>query len=292
MKIKLVSNQKTRLDKFISENSDLSREQINKIIEANKCFVDGIIAKKKSQIINSRNEIILDTEITEKKIINPSLSYVYVDKDIIVINKEKNTITHGINNNHYGTLNGSIIQDYPEIKNVGDIERPGTVHRLDKGTSGLIIFSRSKESYLILKNMIKNRDIKRQYTALVDGKPTRPNAIIEAPILRDPINPLKRKVSIDGKYAKTTYKTLKNLDNFTLIDVELFTGRTHQIRVHMAEIGNPVVGDSLYGKQNKELDRPFLHSSKLNFLHPISKKELYFETELPKDLKHFLRDKK
>ena len=290
MKIKLVANRKVRLDKYISDNSDLSREQINKIIDQKNCLVDGSPALKKSQMIDIDNTIIIDTKDNLEQNNDLNLDYEYFDEDIIVLNKQKNTITHGINNNHSGTINGALIRDYPEIKTIGDLERPGVVHRLDKGTSGLIIFSRSQKSYDVLKNMIKDRKISRNYTALILGKPKSSKAIIEAPIIRDPNNPLKRKVSQKGKYSKTMYTTLKNFTKYTLLEVKLFTGRTHQIRVHMLEMGNPIVGDDVYGNKNSSLDRPFLHSSSLKFIHPTKNEEMYFESNLPEDLNNFLKE--
>ena len=289
MNIEITTSNNGRLDKLIAENTDLSRENITKLINDNKCIVNNIIAKKKSQFINTDTKIILQLPNKKNSKSKINLDYVYVDEDIMIINKPKNIITHGLNNNHFGTINGSIIDDYPEIKNVGDPERPGIVHRLDKGTSGLMIFSRNQNSYEKLKKMIINREISRNYTALIHGIPKRKEAIINAPISRDPKNPLKRKVLSGGKESKTLYKTIKCYAENTLVDVKLYTGRTHQIRVHFEELGHPIVGDKVYSNKNSSLDRPFLHSSNLEFLHPIKKNKVKFSSKLPKDLLEYLK---
>jgi len=288
MNIEIITIHSGRLDKLIAENSNLSREKITNLINDNKCIVNGIIAKKKSQIIEGNSKIILEIPNTKNQKTKIIIDYLYIDKDILIINKPKNVITHGLNKNHYGTINGSILQDYPEILNVGDIERPGVVHRLDKGTSGLMVFSRNQKSYEKLKEMILNKEISRNYIALIHGTPKRKEAIINAPIARDPKNPLKRKVLSGGKESKTLYKTIKNFSNYTLIDVKLYTGRTHQIRVHLEELGHPIVGDNVYSNKESSLDRPFLHSANLEFLHPIKNKIIKFSSELPNDLNDYL----
>jgi 23S rRNA pseudouridine1911/1915/1917 synthase len=288
MNIEIITVNNGRLDKLIAESSSLSREKISKLIIDKKCIVNGIVASKKSQIINADSKIILKLPSTKSNESKISLDYVFVDEDIIIINKPKNIIAHGLNNDHFGTINGIIIHDYPEIINVGDTERPGIVHRLDKGTSGLMIISRNQKSYEKLKDMILNREIVRNYTALIHGIPKRKEAIINAPIGRDPKNPLKRKVLSGGKESKTLFKTIRSYAEYTLVDIKLYTGRTHQIRVHFEELGHPIVGDKVYSNRISSLDRPFLHSSYLEFLHPIKKSKVKFSSKLPKDLLDYL----
>ena len=288
MNIEIITIHNGRLDKLIAESSNLSRENISKLINNKKCIVNGNIAKKKSQIIDVDTKIILELPTIKNKKTKIIIDYLYVDKDILIINKPKNVITHGLNKNHTGTINGSILQDYPEMLNVGDLERPGVVHRLDKGTSGLMVFSRNQKSYDKLKEMILNKEISRNYIALIHGTPIRNEAIINAPIARDPKSPLKRKVLSGGKESKTLYKIIKRFPNYALIDVKLYTGRTHQIRVHLEELGHPIVGDKVYSNKKSSLDRPFLHSANLEFMHPIKNKKIKFSSELPDDLKDYL----
>ena len=288
MKINIIAKRIERLDKLISSNTDFSRSEVVEIIEKNCCVVDGKIQNKKSTIISPDSKIeILSVNSYEKKTYKKINTYL-VDEDIIVVEKPANMITHRASKNNDVSLCEHIVNSYPEIKSVGDIDRPGIVHRLDKDTSGLMIIARSANAYEKLKEMIKERSISRNYEALVYGKPKLKEAIIDAPIIRDPKNPIKRRVSIGGKESKTSYRIKKNFEEYSLLDVKLFSGRTHQIRVHLEHVGHPVVGDNLYGNKKSKLKRSFLHSSKLEFFHPMSNKKLYFESPLPLELKKFI----
>ena len=288
MKINIIAKRIERLDKLISSNTDFSRSEVVEIIEKNCCVVDGKIQNKKSTIISPDSKIeILSVNSTEKKTYKKINTYL-VDEDIIVVEKPANMITHRASKNNDVSLCEHIVNSYPEIKSVGDIDRPGIVHRLDKDTSGLMIIARSANAYEKLKEMIKERSISRNYEALVYGNPKLKEAIIDAPIIRDPKNPIKRRVSIGGKESKTSYRIKKNFEEYSLLDVKLFSGRTHQIRVHLEHVGHPVVGDNLYGNKKSKLKRSFLHSSKLEFFHPMNNEKLYFESPLPLELKKFI----
>ena len=288
MKINIIAKRIERLDKLISSNTDFSRSEVVEIIEKNCCVVDGKIQNKKSTIISPDSKIeILSVNSYEKKTYKKINTYL-VDEDIIVVEKPANMITHRASKNNEVSLCEHIVNSYPEIKSVGDIDRPGIVHRLDKDTSGLMIIARSANAYEKLKEMIKERSISRNYEALVYGKPKLKEAIIDAPIIRDPKNPIKRRVSIGGKESKTSYRIKKNFEEYSLLDVKLFSGRTHQIRVHLEHVGHPVVGDNLYGNKKSKLKRSFLHSSKLEFFHPMNNEKLYFESPLPLELKKFI----
>ena len=290
MKIKIISKRLERLDKLISSNTNFSRSQVVEIIEKNCCVVDGKIQNKKSAIISPDSKIeILSVNSSEKKTYKKIDTYL-IDEHIIVVEKPPNMITHRASKNNDVSLCEHIVNLYPEIKSVGNIDRPGIVHRLDKDTSGLMIIARSTSAYENLKKMIKERSISRNYEALVYGKPKLKEAIIDAPIARDPKNPIKRRVSSIGKESKTSYKIKKNFEEYSLLEVKLFSGRTHQIRVHLDHIGHPIVGDNLYGNKKSELSRSFLHSSKLEFFHPIEKKKLYFESPLPLELRKFIKN--
>ena len=288
MKINIIAKRIERLDKLISSNTDFSRSEVVEIIEKNCCVVDGKIQNKKSTIINPDSKIeILSVNSSEKKTYKKIDTYL-VDEDIIVVEKPANMITHRASKNNDISLCEHIVNSFPEIKSVGDIDRPGIVHRLDKDTSGLMIIARSANAYEKLKEMIKERSISRNYEALVYGKPKLKEAMIDAPIIRDPKNPIKRRVSIGGKESKTSYRIKKNFEEYSLLDVKLFSGRTHQIRVHLEHVGHPVVGDNLYGNKKSKLKRSFLHSSKLEFFHPMNNEKLYFESPLPLELKKFI----
>jgi 23S rRNA pseudouridine1911/1915/1917 synthase len=290
MKIKITVKNQERLDKIISSGTDFSRNKISELIEEQHCLVNGIVENKKSTIIKSNSliEILIKEQKEKKEFLK--INYLFIDPDLFVVDKPKNLITHKSGKTSKPSLSENILNDYPEIKTIGEIDRPGIVHRLDKDTTGLMIVARSKEGYKRLKIMIKNREVSRNYTALVYGNPTLKEAIIDAPISRDPKNPIKRKVLLGGKESKTSYKVINSFSDFSLLDVKLYSGRTHQIRVHLDHIGHSVVGDELYGNKKSKLDRPFLHSSRLDFEHPINSKNLSFISDLPKDLKEFLRE--
>lgn len=290
MKIKITVKNQERLDKIISSGTDFSRNKISELIEEQNCLVNGKVQNKKSTIIKSNSliEILIKEQKEKKEFLK--INYLFIDQDLFIVDKPKNLITHKSGKTSKPSLSENILNDYPEIKTIGEVDRPGIVHRLDKDTTGLMIVARSKEGYKRLKIMIKNREVSRNYTALVYGNPTLKEAIIDAPISRDPKNPIKRKVLIGGKESKTSYKVINSFSDFSLLDVKLYSGRTHQIRVHLDHIGHSVVGDELYGNKKSKLDRPFLHSSRLDFEHPINSKKLSFISELPKDLKEFLRE--
>jgi len=290
MRIKFIVKKEDRIDKVISSETQLSRSAIAELIENNQCFVNGKSENKKSLIVKNKSliEVIVPDETKENKYIK--IKYHFIDDDILVVDKPKNLITHKAGKNSQFSLSENILIDYPEIESVGEIDRPGIVHRLDKDTTGLMIIARSEKAYKKLKSMITNRKISRNYTALVSGKPNLEEAIIDAPIARDPKNPIKRKVLMGGKKSKTSYKTINHFSNFSLLDVKLFSGRTHQIRVHLDHIGHSVVGDKLYGGKKSKLERLFLHSSRLEFKHPVNGEKLIFISELPKDLKEFLKE--
>jgi len=228
-----------------------------------------------------------------------NISIVYEDNNLLVINKPSGLITHPKNaEDKQESVTGWLTEKYPEIKNVGeDPLRPGSVHRLDKDTSGLLLIAKNQDSFLYLKNLFQERKIKKFYLALVYGKPKEPKGIIDAPMGRIG---MKRTTQVRGnkklkdkKEAVTEYRTLKNFRDFTLLEVSPHTGRTHQIRVHLKSIGVPVVGDPIYGFKKPTLQpgpgRLFLHAYKLQFVSPDGK-SLIFETDLPDDLQKFINE--
>ena len=228
-----------------------------------------------------------------------SPSIVYEDPHILVINKPSGLITHPKNSeDNQDSVTGWLVEKYPEIKTVGeDPLRPGLVHRLDKDTSGLLVIAKTQNSFIYLKNLFQDRKIKKFYLALVVGRPKESKGIIDAPMGRIG---MKRTTQVRGnkklkdkKEAVTEYGTLKNFKDFTLLEVSPHTGRTHQIRVHLKSIGNPVAGDPLYGHKKltapKQPERLFLHAYKLQFVSPDGK-SLALETDLPNDLQKFINE--
>ncbi|MBI2062353.1 MAG: RluA family pseudouridine synthase [Candidatus Yanofskybacteria bacterium] len=223
-----------------------------------------------------------------------NIGIVYEDKNLLVINKPSGLITHPKDaTDKQKSVTSWLVEKYPEIKTVGeDPLRPGLVHRLDKDTSGLLVIAKNQESFTYLKSLFQEKKIKKFYLALVHGKPKEPKGIIDAPLGRIG---MKRTTQLHGKKklkdkkeAITEYGTIKNFQNFTLLEVSPHTGRTHQIRVHLKSLGTPVAGDPLYGhKDPKEPSRLFLHAYKLQFVSPDGK-ALTIETELPEELQNFI----
>ena len=214
------------------------------------------------------------------------------DVDFFVIDKPAGLVVHPGAGNSSGTLVNGLLAISPEIRDIGEKNRPGVVHRLDKGTSGLLLAAKTDLGYQFFVDQLSQHKIKRVYKALVWGVLDGPEGIIDAPIGRSSKNRKKMAIVSNGKRAKTTYRVSESWasSNVSLLELELETGRTHQIRVHLSSIGNPVVGDEIYGvnRNNLALKRQFLHAHKLCFEHPRTGSTCEFESPLPEDLKNVL----
>ena len=246
-----------RIDNFLAKKLNISRNQIQKSIELNKLKCNGNLIRKPSFLITSGDVIDFEPFIEEKPNLNPekiNIEYIYKDQDIILINKPAGIIVHPGTKNPKHTLLNGILNDFPEIKYVGNPERPGIVHRLDKETSGILIVARNNRSFESLSNMFKSRKIHKEYVCFVKGIVNPVEGTINSPIARHTRLKIKQAIVINGKESITKYKTMKNIKNFSLLRIQLFTGRMHQIRVHLSSIGHPILGDSLYGKKNNELE--------------------------------------
>ncbi len=281
-----------RIDNFLAKKLNIPRNQIQKSIELNKLKCNGSIVRKASFLLSSGDIIDFELYIEQKPDLSPekiNIEYIYKDKDILLINKPAGIIVHPGTKNPKHTLLNGILNDFPEIKYVGNPERPGIVHRLDKETSGILIVARNNISFDNLTNMFKSRDIHKEYICLVKGILNPVEGTIDSPISRHPKLKIKQAIVKNGKEALTKYKTIKNINDFSLLKIQIFTGRMHQIRVHLSSIGHPVLGDSLYGSKNKILiKRHFLHANKIIFAHPINNNLMKFQIDLPKDLKTIL----
>lgn len=242
----------------------------------------------KSSLKVKQGDIVEIEEVEAKEIeLKPQdipLDIVYEDSDIIVVNKQKGLVVHPANGNPDGTLVNAIMNICKDsLSGIGGEIRPGIVHRLDKDTSGLIIIAKNDKAHINLSEQIKNREVKKTYIALVRGVISENEATINIPIARSTKDRKKMAVSKDGKNAITHFKVLKRYDKYTLVEVKIETGRTHQIRVHMSHIGYPVVGDVVYsnGKNPFGVIGQMLHAQKLTFKHPITNKEINLEAPLP-----------
>lgn len=283
-------NEKQRLDAYISKNTDLSRSMVQKLLEEEKITVNHKI-QKASYKLQVLDKIQINLEPPKEVKIEAQeipLDIVYEDDDILVVNKQKGLVVHPANGNPDGTLVNAIMAHCKDsLSGIGGELRPGIVHRLDKDTSGLLIIAKNDKAHIQVSQQIKNREVKKTYIALVRGTIAEDEATINMPIGRSTKDRKKMAVTKNGKEAVTHFKVLNrfttNKANYTLLEIKIDTGRTHQIRVHMSEIGHPVIGDSVYsnGKNEFGVEGQCLHAKRLEFLHPITGEEMKLEAPLP-----------
>lgn len=283
-----------RLDKFLSkELEDISRTQIQDIIKSGKVLVNEKTSKASTIIFE--NDIIqieipdpVEVEILAEDI---PLDIYYEDKDVIVVNKESGMVVHPAVGNYSGTMVNALMYHCKDLSGIGGVIRAGIVHRIDKETSGLLVSCKSDLAHKSLSEQFLNKTVKRKYYAICHGEINHNFGKIEAPIGRDPQNRQKMAVVEGGKHAVTHFKVLERFNGFTLLELQLETGRTHQIRVHMAYIGFPVCGDPLYGpKKVIGKNGQYLHAKTLGFIHPRTGEELEFDSPLPDFFEEFLEE--
>lgn len=293
----ICENPGIRLDIYLTDLIDnMSRSYIQKLILNERVLVNGIPAKAKNKL-KEGDEITVDTpEVRqyEAKAQNISIEIVYEDDDLVVVNKGKGMVVHPAPGNYEGTLvNALLYHCKGRLSSINGIERPGIVHRIDKNTSGILVVAKTDKAHRGLSKLFAAHDIKREYLTIVKGVISEKEAKINAPIGRHPIHRKKMAINTkNGKNAVTYFKVIERYRKATLIRVRLETGRTHQIRVHLAYIGHPVLGDTIYGpeKQNIPIDGQALHAAKLGFVHPVSGKTVEFETEPPQDFMDLIKE--
>lgn len=276
-----------RLDKAIkNQETEISRTRLQKLIEDGKVKVNGNI-EKSSYVVKEGDEIIIQEEKPQEIELKPQeipLDIIYEDNDIIVINKSKGLVVHPGNGNPDHTLvNAVMAKCKGSLSGIGGKIRPGIVHRLDKDTSGLIVVAKNDKAHIGLSEQLKKKEMKKTYIALVRGNIQENEATIQMPIGRSTKDRKKMAVTKKGKEAITHFKVLKRYGKYTLVEVKIETGRTHQIRVHMAEIGHPVVGDMVYsnGKNEFGVEGQMLHAKQLIFQHPITQEKITLTAPLP-----------
>ena len=287
-----------RLDRIVALVADVSRASAASLIQAGGVVVDGVKAETGKTKIAEGQSISVDTALLPKKELPTAdatviLDVVFEDADVVVINKNAGLVVHPGAGNPTGTMVNGALARFPEMASAGDPLRPGVVHRLDAGTTGLMVMAKTQAAYEALVDALSKREVKRTYSALVWGHPTVLSGTIDAPIGRDQKDPTRMGVVVDGKAARTRFEVKSKFDlplPSSLVECNLETGRTHQIRVHLESIGHPVVGDSTYGGARSSLSapRPMLHAAQLAFLHPISGQSMSFEAEMPDDMKALL----
>jgi 23S rRNA pseudouridine1911/1915/1917 synthase len=283
-----------RLDKAIAElDPDISRMTVQKLIEDDKILVNGK-KEKASYKVKINDKIIIEFEKPKESKLKAEeipLNVIYEDNDIIIINKEKGMVVHPGNGNPDGTLANAIMARCKDsLSGIGGEIRPGIVHRIDKDTSGIIIVAKNDKAHLNISEQIKEHKTTKTYLALVRGRVKENEATIDMPIGRSKKDRKKMAVDKYGKKAVTHFKVLKRYSDCTLLEVVIETGRTHQIRVHLSEIGYPIIGDYTYsnGKNRFDVEGQMLHAYKIKFKHPTTNEEVEYTAELPKYFKDIL----
>ncbi|MFT8314685.1 MAG: RluA family pseudouridine synthase [Clostridium sp.] len=276
----------TRLDVFVSTKfQDKSRSYIQGIIEEGGVQVNSK-CKKSNYKLKINDEVCIN--IPENKELdvaaeNIELDILYEDSDVIVINKPQGMVVHPAPGNYTGTLVNALLYHCKDLSGINGVNRPGIVHRIDKDTSGVLVVAKNDRAHKFLAEQLKEHTMTRIYLALVEGLIKVDEGTVDLPLGRHPVERIKISVVKDGRNAVTHYKVIERFKNNTLIQCRLETGRTHQIRVHMAHIGHPLVGDAVYGykKQRFNLKGQMLHAKELGFIHPSNGKYMEFESALP-----------
>ena len=276
-----------RIDKAVSlKDKNLSRAAVQRMIEEGNILVNNKNTKVAYKISLGDEITIIKKEPKEieLKAEDIPLNIVYEDNDILVVNKQKGLVVHPGNGNPDGTLVNAIMAHCKDsLSGIGGEIRPGIVHRIDKDTSGLLIIAKNDKAHINMSEQIKNHEVKKTYIALVRGKTKENQATIDMPIARSNKDRTKMAVSKNGKNAITHFEVMERFDDYTLLKVNIETGRTHQIRVHMTSIGHPLLGDTVYGtkKQPFSLQGQALHAKVLGFIHPSTEEYMEFEAPLP-----------
>jgi len=289
--IEVMEEVSSRLDSFLAEKLGLSRSKIQKLIKNNLVLVNGKVANSSYQAKAGDSIEVLDNldysiNVAAEDI---PLDIVYEDDDLLVINKKSGMVVHPAPGHYSGTLVNALLYRF-DIKG-GEDYRPGIVHRLDKDTSGLMIVAKNEEMLEKLSSMISKKEVERKYLAIVNGVIKHDTGTIDAPIGRDVNDRQKMSVTdINAKEAVTHFKVLERFDNNTLIKCMLETGRTHQIRVHLAYIGFPVCNDPAYGRGKATNFGQMLHSCSIKFKHPRTSEELFFEVDAPQEFQDKLTE--
>lgn len=279
-----------RLDRIVALVADVSRREAVALIGDGSVAVNGQAPGKPSVRLRSGDEISVELPVRDDGLAaDPDVEFtvVHEDEHVIIVDKPANLVVHPGSGVEGGTLVNGLLSRYPELVGVGEAERPGIVHRLDKGTTGLLMVARTPAAYRSLVGQLAARTVTRRYVTLTDGVVEADEGLIDAPLGRSPRRLTRRAVVADGRPARTRYRVERRYPTagHTVLECRLETGRTHQIRAHLAAIDHPVVGDTQYGgSAPADLDRPFLHAAHLGFEHPATGELHHFDSDLPDDL--------
>jgi len=302
--------ERERIDRFLARVfSDFSRSMIQKLIDEGRVLVNGSVTKP-SHLVNPGEKIDLFVPEPQKLEVEPEaipLDIVYEDEHLIVIDKPAGMVVHPAFANYSGTLVNALLYHCRDLSGIGGVQRPGIVHRLDKDTSGLIVVAKDDRTHQGLAEQFKSKSVEREYVAVVWGRPRPGRGRVETFLGRHPKDRKKIAVLSGGRWAVTNYEVVESFEFLSLVRLQLETGRTHQIRVHMSHIGHPVFGDPVYGGRSRKLGslppaqrrkaqqllegmkRQALHARTLGFVHPVTRERLRFESPLPDDMSELLR---
>ena len=284
-----------RIDTYIPSKSEYSRAMIQKMMDNGNILVNGKKVKV-SYKVQADDEITIKEQAAKEISLEAQdipIEVLYEDNDIIVVNKPKGMVVHPANGNPDGTLVNAIMSICKDsLSGIGGEIRPGIVHRLDKDTSGALIVAKNDKSHIKMSEQIKKHEVEKTYIALVKGFVKENEATINMPIGRSLKDRKKMAVRKEGKNAVTHFKVMERFPNYTLLKIKIETGRTHQIRVHLSEIGYPIVGDEVYsnGKNEWNIHGQCLHAKSLKFKHPITEKEMYIEAPIPDYLQNIIKE--
>lgn len=280
-----------RVDAFVARAlPEISRSYVKRLLESGLITIDGRVPKA-SEKVSEGATVLVEVPPPEVMTLEPQpipLTIVYQDNDIIVVDKPPGLTVHPSPGHPSGTLVNALLAVCPDLQGIAGTLRPGIVHRLDKDTSGLLVVAKNDRAMRALQQQLSERRVHKTYLALVHGVPSPREGQIEAPIARSPKNRKKMAIVEGGRESTTRYRVREEMAKFALLEVEPVTGRTHQIRVHLAAIGHPIVGDAVYGRPSPLVDRQFLHAWKLAFGMPLGGRQVEFESPLPPDLREAL----
>lgn len=282
-----------RLDVFLTEKIEgKSRSYIQEVIDKEAVKVNDRI-KKSNYKLKLQDEVLVEVPESvelEVEAEDIPINIIYEDKDVIVINKPQEMVVHPAPGNYSGTLVNALLYHCKDLSGINGVIRPGIVHRIDKDTSGILVIAKNDNAHNKLSEQLKEHTMTRTYLALVEGNIKVDEGTVNAPIGRHPIDRIKMAIVKDGREAVTHFRVLERFGDYTLVQCNLETGRTHQIRVHMAHIGHPLVGDAVYGykKQKFNLKGQVLHAKVLGFIHPATGKYIEFDSEIPIYFKELL----
>lgn len=274
-----------RADKVVAELAGISRQASRRLFELG-VVVDGSAVEPNRRLTTGMIEFVAPVGEDLLAAEEVAFTVVHEDAHLLVVDKPAGLVVHPGAGRHTGTLAGGLLYRYPDLEGVGEAGRWGIVHRLDQGTSGLLLVARNPSAHLRLVADLRDHRIQRSYLTLVHGVPDMPTGTIDAPIGRDPVHPTRKKVIAGGRPSRTHYRVQRDHQVAALLDVDLETGRTHQIRVHLAAIDHPVVGDRTYTRRRDPVPvrRMFLHAHRLRFVHPVLGSDITIESGLPPEL--------